>query len=230
MKTLAFFFLLMASFAFTTAGQVPTSGDSATSEKPKKAPIFRATKDQIKEVQTKLKADGTYSGEATGKLDPTTRASIKTFQSGNGLKQTGTLNRATLEKMKIELTESQKAIPVSESSFASADSTKTASKAEKTTGSSTTAGTKKPAPFRANKGQIVDAQKLLRSKNMYSGEETGKLDDATRAGLKEFQGANGLRVTGTLNAATLEKMGIVLTEAQKANVAAASAYEASKKN
>ena len=54
---------------------------------------------------------------------------------------------------------------------------------------------------------------------MYSGEQTGKLDDATRAGLKKYQEANGLKVTGTLNSVTLEKMGIALTEKQKTDAA-----------
>ena len=35
-------------------------------------------------------------------------------------------------------------------------------------------------------------------------------------GLKKYQDANGLKVTGTLNQATLEKMGIALTDKQKA--------------
>ena len=65
---------------------------------------------------------------------------------------------------------------------------------------------------------------------MYSGEATGKLDDSTRDGLKKYQEANKIKVTGTLNAATLEKMGIALTDAQKANVAAQAAYDAAKKN
>jgi hypothetical protein len=52
---------------------------------------------------------------------------------------------------------------------------------------------------------------------MYAGEESGKLDDATREGLKKYQEANGVKVTGTLNAATLEKMSIPLTDAQKGN-------------
>ena len=56
---------------------------------------------------------------------------------------------------------------------------------------------------------------------MYAGEETGKLDDATRDGLKKFQDANGLKVTGTLNQVTLDKMGIELTDKQKADAAAA---------
>ena len=41
------------------------------------------------------------------------------------------------------------------------------------------------------------------------------LDDATRAGLKKYQEAEGLKITGTLNKVTLEKMAIVLTDKQK---------------
>lgn len=80
---------------------------------------------------------------------------------------------------------------------------------------------KKHAPiFRANKDQIMQAQKMLKDKSMYAGEATGKLDDATRQGLKKFQAANDVKVTGTLNHQTLEKMNISLTDKQKAMVAA----------
>jgi peptidoglycan hydrolase-like protein with peptidoglycan-binding domain len=140
----------------------------------------------------------------TGKLDDATRDALKIYQGANGLKATGTLNRATLEKMNITLTDKQKEIPVSASSFAGAgDKTKSSS-------------TKKSGPvFRATKDQIMEAQKMLKEKSMYSGEQTGKLDDATRGGLKKFQTANGIKATGTLNKETLEKMGIVLTDKQK---------------
>ncbi|MGB8508960.1 MAG: peptidoglycan-binding domain-containing protein [Pyrinomonadaceae bacterium] len=70
--------------------------------------------------------------------------------------------------------------------------------------------------FRANKDQIKGAQTILKGRGFYSGEATGKLDAETRAGLKKYQGAEGLKVTGTLNRATLEKMGIVLTDKQQA--------------
>ena len=69
--------------------------------------------------------------------------------------------------------------------------------------------------FRANKDQIKQAQKILRDRGFYAGEETGKLDPDTRAGLKKYQAAETLKVTGTLNKVTLEKMGIVLTDKQK---------------
>ena len=62
------------------------------------------------EVQTKLKTGGMYAGEATGKLDDPTREAIRKWQAANGVKVTGTLNKETLEKMGIELTEKQKAM------------------------------------------------------------------------------------------------------------------------
>ena len=46
---------------------------------------------------------------------------------------------------------------------------------------------------------------------------TGKLDDDTRAS-QEFQEAEGLKGTGTLNRVTLEKMSIELTAKQKAMI------------
>jgi len=70
--------------------------------------------------------------------------------------------------------------------------------------------------FRANKEQINQAQALLESRGFYSGEQIGKLDDATREGLRKYQQAEGIKVTGTLNKLTLEKMNIALTEKQKA--------------
>ena len=194
--------LSVSTICAQSSGSGPAGSKSAEADSAaKRGPVFRANKEQIATVQTKLKSKGLYSGEASGKLDPDTRAAIKSFQKDNGLATTGTLNRATLEKMGIELTDQQKSIPVSESSFASA---------KKSSGD-------RPARtiFRATKGQIMEAQKLLRGRGMYEGEETGKLDDSTRDGLKKYQEANGLRATGTLNQQTLEKMGIDLTDRQK---------------
>ena len=85
-----------------------------------------------------------------------------------------------------------------------------------TSANQTTSTPKKRGPvFRANKDQIKQAQALLKERGFYSGEQTGKLDDDTRAGLKKYQGAETLKVTGTLNKVTLVKMGITLTDKQK---------------
>lgn len=94
--------------------------------------------------------------------------------------------------------------------------------AAQTTGSSTTtknsnsaAKTPRKAPFRASKDQIQQAQRILKDRGFYAGEQTGKLNDDTRAGLKKYQAAESLKATGTLNKVTLEKMTITLTDKQK---------------
>jgi len=196
-------FLIFATFFLSVSlnAQTPATTPSPKTETTKK-PIFRATKEQITQVQKMLKS------AETGKMDDAFRTEIKKYQSANGLKETGTLNRATLEKMGIVLTDKQKEIPVDPNSFASPETDKS---------------TKKKAPvFRATKDQITAAQKLLKEKNLYTGEANGTLDPATRAALKSFQETSGMKGTGTLNAATLEKMGISLTDKQKENMAVSS--------
>jgi peptidoglycan hydrolase-like protein with peptidoglycan-binding domain len=198
--TLLVTFLVSISInAQTTPTSSPSNAQTTTETKPKKQ-IFRATKEQIMQVQKMLKV------EETGKLSDETRAAIKAYQPANGLKATGTLNRATLEKMGVELTDKQKEIPASPNSLSTADTDEPADSAKP-----------KRTIFRASKEQITEAQKMLKTNKFYAGEETGKLDDATRDGLKKYQAANTLPPTGTLNEVTLEKMGIALTDKQKAN-------------
>jgi peptidoglycan hydrolase-like protein with peptidoglycan-binding domain len=207
MKKLIFiaFALFIFNGSIIAQATTTTSPTPSASPTPAKKPIFRPTKDQITQVQKMLKEKKLYDGEADGKMNDPFRAGIKSFQKDNGLKQTGTLNRATLEKMGIILTDKQKEIPVDPNSF-------------DTGGTSKTTTTKKRGPvFRANKEQVTAAQKMLKDKGMYSGEASGKLDDATRDGLKKYQEANGLKATGTLNQVTLEKMGVALTDKQKEN-------------
>jgi peptidoglycan hydrolase-like protein with peptidoglycan-binding domain len=84
-----------------------------------------------------------------------------------------------------------------------------------TTKTATKQGTKRGPIFRATKEQINQAQAILKERGFYAGEQLGKLDDATRDGLRKYQQAEGLKVTGTLNKVTLEKMNIALTDKQK---------------
>jgi peptidoglycan hydrolase-like protein with peptidoglycan-binding domain len=96
--------------AQNTNSSTTTDKTSAVANANKRGPIFRATKDQIKQAQTLLRERSLYAGEITGKLSDDTRASLRKFQEAEGLKVTGTLNRVTLEKMNITLTDKQKLI------------------------------------------------------------------------------------------------------------------------
>ncbi|MGH9942535.1 MAG: peptidoglycan-binding domain-containing protein [Pyrinomonadaceae bacterium] len=101
---------LLFALSTTLAAQSSVSGNTAPKPAVKRGPVFRATKDQIKQAQALLKNGGHYAGEQTGKLDDATRAALRKYQQAEGLKATGTLNRDTLSKMSITLTDRQKAM------------------------------------------------------------------------------------------------------------------------
>ena len=198
--------LIFVAFVFAVSIQAQTTTNNSTTsttETKEKKKVFRANKEQITQVQKMLKEKGKYTGAEDGKYNNDFRASVKELQGENGLRKSGSLNRATLEKMGITLTEAQMKIPVNPNDLASADD---ANKPP----------TKRGPVFRASKEQITEVQTKLKTGGMYAGDATGKLDDPTREAIKKWQTANGVKVTGTLNKETLEKMGIVLTDKQKA--------------
>ena len=113
-KTLSLVMALLFVFGIAVATQntnssTTSNNSNAAAKKPRK-PIFRATKDQIQQAQKILKDRGFYTGEQTGKLDPDTRAGLRKYQAAENIKVTGTLNKVTLEKMGVVLTEKQKAM------------------------------------------------------------------------------------------------------------------------
>lgn len=94
----------------TTQSASPTNGATtdATKAKKSRAPVFRATKDQITQAVTMLRTKGHYAGADTTKLTDDVRDALKKYQTAEGMKATGTLNKTTLEKMGIALTDKQK--------------------------------------------------------------------------------------------------------------------------
>ncbi|HEX3557790.1 MAG TPA: peptidoglycan-binding domain-containing protein [Pyrinomonadaceae bacterium] len=100
--------LSVSAAAQKNADTSTTAGNGNANAPKKRGPIFRATKDQIKQAQAILKQRGFYTGDATGKLDAPTREGLKKYQGAEGIKVTGTLNAATLQKMSVALTDTQK--------------------------------------------------------------------------------------------------------------------------
>lgn len=178
--------ILFVLFLFNAAGAQTSPGSDSERKS------FRPTKTQITSAQEMLKSGGSYSGPSDGKYNEEFRDSLKGFQMANGLEGSGRLDEATLGKLGIGLTDSQKGV--------------------KPAGAS---GGKRTV-FRVNKDQISKAQETLKQKGLYNGAEDGKYSKGFRDSIKEFQSANGLRRSGSLNRATLEKLGIGLTESQSA--------------
>jgi peptidoglycan hydrolase-like protein with peptidoglycan-binding domain len=102
--------LLLCATAYAQNSNAPASGGNTNASTAKKrGPVFRATKEQVKQAQDILRQRSFYAGESTGKLDPTTREGLRKYQEAEGLKVTGTLNAATLQKMNVTLSDKQKA-------------------------------------------------------------------------------------------------------------------------
>jgi peptidoglycan hydrolase-like protein with peptidoglycan-binding domain len=102
--------IVVSTIATAAQNSNSTTTTSTTKTARKRGPVFRANKDQVKQAQGILKTRGFYAGEPTGKLDADTRASLKKYQAAETLKVTGTLNKVTLEKMGVALTDKQKAM------------------------------------------------------------------------------------------------------------------------
>jgi len=106
--TLTLLFLCVFTTAVMAQSDTASTSTTQTTKQTKRGPVFRATKEQINQAQALLKSRGFYSGDQIGKLDDATREGLRKYQSAEGLKVTGTLNRVTLEKMNIALTDKQK--------------------------------------------------------------------------------------------------------------------------
>ncbi|HKS29102.1 MAG TPA: peptidoglycan-binding domain-containing protein [Pyrinomonadaceae bacterium] len=115
-RTLTLFLalLLVASSALASQNSNSATASTASAARAnsnrKRGPVFRANKEQIKQAQQILKQRGFYGGVETGKLDTDTREGLRKYQAAEQLKVTGTLNKVTLEKMSIQLTDKQKAM------------------------------------------------------------------------------------------------------------------------
>ena len=199
------FACLILSFSLTaqTGNGIKTTTDKSTSTSKRKG-VFRATKAQITQVQTMLNKKKMYSGEISGKFNDDFRSSIREFQGKNELKKTGTLNRATLEKMGVALTDKQKTYPINPNSYDTSKNNEPDKPKRK-----------RRKAFRATKKQMTTAQTRLKGDNKFAGEVTGKYSKEFRTSLKTYQKANELKSTGRLDRVTLERMGIALTKKQK---------------
>jgi peptidoglycan hydrolase-like protein with peptidoglycan-binding domain len=61
------------------------------------------TKDQIQQVQERLKAEGVDPGPVDGVMNPQTEAALRQFQQKKGLPTSGAVDEATLRELQITI-------------------------------------------------------------------------------------------------------------------------------
>ena len=149
---------------------------------------------KVKAVQKRLKNLGFYSGSIDGDYGSGTKKAVIAFQKKNGLKQTGNVNSATLEK--LNSSSAKKASSSSSSSSSSSGSSGSSS-------SSSSSGTCSVG----DEGSAVKAvQQRLKKLGYLNGSVDGDYGSGTKNAVKAFQKRNGLKQTGSVNSATLKKL------------------------
>ena len=61
------------------------------------------TKDNLKLIQERLKAEGVYTGPVNGEMNAQTEAALRAYQEKQGIAVSGAADEATLKQLQIEL-------------------------------------------------------------------------------------------------------------------------------
>lgn len=90
------------SQAANTSNMAPNAGSNmpAMSGTPSSSQtIVNPSRDEVREAQQQLRDQGLYHGRIDGILGPETKQALAQFQKNNGLSQTATLDRPTMDKL-----------------------------------------------------------------------------------------------------------------------------------
>jgi peptidoglycan hydrolase-like protein with peptidoglycan-binding domain len=95
--------LLVAVFIVSVLWLCPMMTEAGTTGEQRPEQPQTLTKDNLKQVQERLKAEGVYAGPLDGELNAQTAAALRQYQQKQGLPVSGAADEATLKKLQIEL-------------------------------------------------------------------------------------------------------------------------------
>ena len=81
----------------------PLPAAAGVTSTPRPEERITLTKDQIQQVQERLKAEGVDPGPADGVMHPQTEAALRQYQQKQGLPVSGAADEATLKQLQIRL-------------------------------------------------------------------------------------------------------------------------------
>jgi peptidoglycan hydrolase-like protein with peptidoglycan-binding domain len=81
----------------------PLPAAAGVTSQPRPEERLILTKDQIQQVQERLKAEGLDPGPADGVMGPQTEAALRQYQQQHGLGVSGAADEATLKQLQIQL-------------------------------------------------------------------------------------------------------------------------------
>ena len=146
----------------------------------------------LMQVQERLRQLGAYTGRVDGVWGPDSQQALERFQQSRGLQVSGQLNQATAATLGVNPVELLAARPgPATAAAAGADAAPMAA----------LSGPLSPAAVR-------NVQQRLRALGFYRGGVDGMWGAGTQSALERFQQGRGLQVTGQLNPATAQALGL----------------------
>ena len=89
----------------------PMMIEAATAGEPRPEQRQIITKDNLKLVQERLKAEGAYAGPVDGELNAQTEAALRQYQQKQGIPVSGTADEETLKQLQLRLPASPQGQP-----------------------------------------------------------------------------------------------------------------------
>ena len=93
----------MAVLLCSVVWLVPWPAAAGVTSPPRPEERITLTKDQIQQVQERLKAEGIDPGPADGVMHPQTEAALRQYQQRHGLAVSGAPDEATLKQLQIRI-------------------------------------------------------------------------------------------------------------------------------
>ena len=96
---------LVAVLLCSVRGLCPVLGEAGTAGTGEQRPEQRQliSKDNLKLVQERLKAEGVYAGPVDGELNAQTEAVLRQYQEKRGIPVSGAVDEETLRQLQISL-------------------------------------------------------------------------------------------------------------------------------
>jgi len=160
----------------------------------------RLSGQQIRDVQRGLQMAGLYKGPTDGVWNSLTENALLVFQARYNLPITGQLDSATVSALHVNIPAQRRPSVTSPQAVVQGS-----------------AGSSQPESFVLviTAKDIGAVQQALQARGIYRGPITGRLDQATRTALRDFQRLNKLVASGEVDQATIDRLGLTIDLSRK---------------
>lgn len=164
----------------------------------------------VSNAQKQLKNDGYYHGRIDGIDGTMTHAAIRKYQRDNNLTVNGRLDRATRDTLGVQTTtgEASRSAEPNEYNQSGQNNQSSQNNQSNEANRVSNQNSSNNSSTMVSSATVSAAQRHLKQMGFYSGDVNGNMSSETRSAIREYQKNSNLNVTGQLDQATLNGLGV----------------------